>query len=446
MPRPQILQPLRTRDFALWTAGAGVSLLGDGIFLVAMAWQVLELTGKASTLALVLGVFTLPNVAFLLVGGVLSDRFDRRRLMIAADLVRGVAIGTLGTLSVMGNLRLWHVLVLIGLMGAGDAFFNPASTALVPDLLRPDDLLQGNALGGMMRPFMLRFAGPAAGGLLVGGLGAGWAFIADAGTFLLSAVAIGAIRPRPMTTQSSEQGAVRRFLREIGEGWAFVRRNPWCWATLIAALLSLLAFYGPLEVLLPFRLKEELGVGPEALGLIFAAGGLGALLGALVLGSAGLPKRFVTFMYWSWAIGVAMIAVFGVMTQVWQAAVAFFFMQMLFELGTIVWVTMMQRLVPRRLLGRVTSLDWMVSIGLVPLSFALTGPAEAAFGASATLIAGGLAAAVITAFLLYVRGVRDPERTGWPQGEPEWDGDAGQITPSPASPSSSSSESPSSSR
>ena len=435
MPRPRILEPLRQRDFVRWTVAASVSLLGDGIFVVALAWQVLELTGSATKLALVFAVWTLPNVAFLLVGGVVSDRLDRRRVMIAADLLRAGAIGTIGVLSAVGSLELWHVLVLIGFMGIGDAFFNPASTALVPDLLGPDDLVQANAFGGMMRPLMLRFLGPAAGGFLVAGLGPGWAFIADAGTFLVSAVAVALIAPRPPPADA----AGRSFRRELGEGWSFVRRNPWCWATLIAALLSLLTFFGPLEVLLPFRLKEELGEGPQALGVILAAGGVGAILGAVLLGSRGLPRRFVTFMYACWAIGVLAIGVLGVMTSVWQGVLAFFFMQILFEMGTVVWVTMMQRLVPRKLLGRVTSLDWLVSIGLVPLSFALTGPAAVAFGPAAVLIGGASIAAVVTALLLFVPGVRDPERRGWPE-QPD------QMTPSAESSDSSSSESPSSPR
>lgn len=434
--RPLILEPLRERDFALWASGTAISLLGDGIFLVAIAWEVLELTGRATALALVFAVWTAPNVAFLLVGGVVSDRFDRRRVMVAADLLRAVTIGAIGALSASGRLELWHLFALIGFMGVGDAFFNPASTALIPQLLRPEDLVRGNALGGMLRPVMLRFAGPAIGGFLVAAVGAGWAFIADAGTFLASAAAIGMIAPRPVPAIPSEDGPLRRFRREIGEGWAFVRRNAWCWATLVAALLSLLTFYGPLETLLPYRLKEELGLGPESLGVIFAAGGVGALLGAVLLGSRGLPRRFVTFMYWSWALGVLLIAVFGVMTEVWQGIVAAFFLQMLFQLGTIVWVTMMQRLVPGPLLGRVASLDWMVSIGFVPLSFALTGPAAAAFGPAATLVGGGVLAFVVTAVLLHVPGVRDPERAGTEL--------AAQMTPSSDSVLSSSADSPSS--
>jgi DHA3 family tetracycline resistance protein-like MFS transporter len=436
--RARILAPLRHRDFRLWTAGAGVSLLGDGIFLVALAWQVYDLWSAPAAFAIVGAVWTLPNVAFLLLGGVVSDRFDRRKVMVAADVVRGVAIGAIGFLSATGSIRLWHVFVGIGFMGVGDAFFNPASTAIVPDLVPEEDLTQANALAGMLRPFMLRFAGPALGGILVGTAGAGWALMADAATFVVSAIAVSRIVARPVHVLEADDRGTTRFRRELGEGWAFVRRSPWCWATLLAALLSLLAFFGPLEVLLPFLVKEVHRWTPETLGLIFGAGGVGAILGALVLGQRGLPKRMVSFMYWSWAIGVLLIAVFGVMTQVWQAVVASFFMQLLFQLGTVVWITLMQRLVPRHLLGRVVSLDWLVSIGLVPLSFLLTAPAVQLFGPRNTLIGGGVLAAVVTAFLLFVPGVRDPERPGTPLGA--------QMTPSSSSAASSSAVSPSSSR
>jgi DHA3 family tetracycline resistance protein-like MFS transporter len=434
--RLRILQPLRSKDFARWTAGASISLLGDGIFLVALAWQVYDLSNLPTALSMVWLVWTLPTLLFVLLGGIVSDRFDRRKVMIVADVVRAVAIGAIGVLSATGTIRLWHIMALIGFVGLGDAFFNPASTAIIPDILPPNDLATANALGGMMRPFMLRFAGPAVGGLLVGWLGAGAAFMADAATFLLSAVAVAMIATRPPPpSEDADPPGVRR---ELGEGWAFVRRNPWCWATLIAALLSLLAFFGPLEVLLPYLVKNRLKEGAETLGIIFAAGGVGAVLGALALGQRGLPRRMVTWMYWWWAVGVGLIAVFGVMTSAWHAIVASFFMQMFFELGTVVWITLIQRLVPRKLLGRVSSLDWAVSIGFVPLSFALTGPVAEAVGATATMVGAGLIGGVITAALLYLPGVRDPERPETLLGR--------QMTPSPSSVASSSAESPSSSR
>jgi len=194
--RLRLVQPLTRRDFALLTGGSVVSLLGDGIFTVALAWQVYEISNVPTALSLVGVAWTLPLVLFLLLGGVFTDRYDRRWLMIGADLVRAAAIGLLGVLSVSGVIELWHVIALIGFVGLGDAFFNPASTAIVPDLLPDEHLPQANALQGLVRPLTFRLIGPAIGGLLVALLGVGSAFLVDAGSFLISAAAVGAIATR----------------------------------------------------------------------------------------------------------------------------------------------------------------------------------------------------------------------------------------------------------
>lgn len=408
----RLLEPLATRDYALLTIAAVVSLLGDGFFSVALAWQVYELSNVPTALSLVGVAWTLPVVVFILLGGVLTDRYDRRWLMIAADLVRAAAIGALGLLSVTGLLELWHVIGLIAFVGLGDAFFNPASTAIVPDLLPPERLPQANALQGLFRPLMVRLVGPAVAGFVVAAVGAGAAFLVDGASFLVSAAAVAAIAARPMG-RATERG-MRATLAEVREGFAFVRANPWCWATLLAAMFSLLAFIGPVQVLLPYLVKNQLGLGPEALGFIFAVSGVGAIVAALGVGQLGLPRLRMTVMYTSWTIGVALLAGYGLMVELWQALLIGAATAALFEVGQIIWTTLLQQLVPRRLLGRVASLDWLVSTGLVPLSFALTGPVAGLLGASWTMVGAGLVGAVLMGALLFVPGVRDPERSTEP--------------------------------
>ncbi|HEX2194749.1 MAG TPA: MFS transporter [Candidatus Limnocylindria bacterium] len=404
----RLLQPLHHRDFALLVAAATVSLLGDGFFTVALAWQVYEISNLPTALSVVGAAWTLPLVLFLLVGGVLSDRYDRRWLMIGADVVRAAAIALLGLLSLGGQLELWHIMVLIAFVGLGDAFFNPASTAVVPDLL-PDALLpQANALQGLLRPMAIRLVGPAMGGFVVAALGPGVAFLVDSGSFLVSMVALAAISARPGPGASA--AGLRQTLGEMGEGLDFVRRTPWLWATLVSAMFSLLLFIGPVQVLLPFLVKNRLGLEADALGLILAVGGVGSVLAAIGIGQLGLPRLRVTAMYASWAVGVALLAGYGLMTSLWHALVVGFVAAALFELGTIIWVTLLQQLVPRHLLGRVSSLDWLVSTGLVPVSFALTGPVSEAVGPATTMVAGGLIGAVMMGALLFWPGVRDPER------------------------------------
>jgi len=418
--RAKILQPLRNRDFALLTGGSTISLLGDGFFFIALAWQVYEISNIPTALSIVWVAWTLPSVIFLLIGGAFSDRYDRRLLMIGADIIRAVAIGAIGFLSIAGLLEIWHIAVLIAFVGLGDAFFNPASTAIVPDLVPDEALPQANALLGTMRPLMVRLIGPALAGFVVAAVGSGAAFVIDGASFLVSAVAVAAIRPRPMHIAEGGHG-VRQTILQVREGLAFVRRTPWLWATLLSAMLSLLAFFGPVETLVPFLVKNRLNVGPESLGLLFAVGGVGAILTGVAIGQFGLPRKRVTIMYLSWSVGVALMAIFGLMTELWQALVASFFLQALFQLGQVIWTTMLQTLVPRKLLGRVTSVDWLVSTGLVPVSFALTGPAAEAFGAAETMVGASLIGAVLMIMLLFVPGVRDPERTEGEQRRPERD-------------------------
>ncbi len=162
--RPVIFEPLKHRDFRLLWSGMTVSLIGDGIFIVTLAWQVYELSDAPTALSLVGLAMTVPNVVFLLIGGVVSDRFDRRRVLVAADLVRGLAVGAMGLLSLSGGLELWHLMVLAAIYGAGTAFFGPAFDAIVPDLVATDLLIQANALDQFVRPAAWRLAGPAIGG------------------------------------------------------------------------------------------------------------------------------------------------------------------------------------------------------------------------------------------------------------------------------------------
>jgi len=404
----RIVQPLRHRDFALLTGGRTVSLVGDGFFFVALAWQVYLISNDPGALSLVFLAGSIPLIAFLLLGGALSDRYDRRLLMISADVVRGVAIGVLGLLSISGQIQLWHVAVAEAIAGGASAFFNPASTAIVPDVLPDADLPQANALFGILRRMTVSLLGPALGGIVVAAFGPGPAFIVDALSFAGSAVAVFAIRTRPVVQHDAEN-SLRHTLGQMREGFAYVRQKPWIWATLVSAMLSLLFFIGPVQVLLPFLVKNSLGLGPDSLGTILAFGAVGAIAMGLTIGHFGLPRRRVTVMFLAFSLGVAGMAGYGVMNVLWQALLIAAVTNAMFELGDVIWTTLLQQLVPRNFLGRVSSLDWMLSTGLVPLSYALVGPVSDALGPRTTMIGGALIGAVVMFALIVVPGVRDPE-------------------------------------
>jgi MFS family permease len=412
--RPGITRPLQTRDFALLWTGTAVSLVGDGITNVALAWQVLNLSNAPTALAIVGVAWTAPHVAFLLFGGVLSDRFDRRGVLIAADVVRGLMIGTAGVLSVTGALELWHLLILMAVYGVGNALFGPSFEAIIPDLVSGQDLVQANSLFSLLRPIGLRLIGPALGGLLVAAVGSGAALLVDSATFGLSAGALVLMRRLPRPTQEMTDLSFGSAFREIREGFAYVRSQAWLWATIVAAGIAQLAFQGPLQALVPFLARNELRVGARGLGLVFAAQGVGGLLGALAMGARRLPKRHVTTMYLLWTVGMLGVIGLGLARNLWQAMAAGFIGGVGITTGSIIWATLMQTLVPRNLLGRATSLDWLVSISLTPVSFAIAGPLGEAIGARATLVSGGIIAAA-TLLFLFIPGVRDPERADRPE-------------------------------
>jgi MFS family permease len=404
-----ILRPLRVRDFRLLWTGMFVSMAGDGIYFVAIAQQVFDLSDRASALAWVGAAWTTPQVVLMLASGVLSDRLDRRRLLIAGDLIRLVAIGTLGILSLTGTLTYPILLGFVAGYGVGQAIFGPAFSAIIPSIVSQDLLVQANSLGGVVRPFAMMVVGPSIGGPLVALIGWGWAFVLDAGTFAFSAVMILAMQVR--REQATEPA--RSMRADLVEGISYVRRHAWLWAALVAATISLLCTWGPWESLVPYVIKFDLDRGPVALGLVFGSGGLGAVVAALIMGQrAKLPRRAITVMYVAWAIGMLMTAGFGLVTDVWQAMAVAFVAEAAISVLVVVWFTLMQRLVPDELLGRVSSLDWMISIAGVPLSFAIVGPLAEAIGVDATLILAGVLGAIVTLAFMYVPGAREPERDG----------------------------------
>ena len=401
LSRINLLAPLGHRDFRRLWVGMTVSLVGDGAFLVAMAWEVYSLSNAVTALSTVGIAMTVPTIVLLLAGGVVTDRFDRRRVMLAADLIRGLAVGALAVLALTGSLEIWQIVALSAVYGAGTAFFGPAFDAIVPQILAEEELAQANALDQLVRPIAFRLIGPAVGGWLVASIGPGSAFALDAASFLVSAIAVQSIARLPVVRTAA--GSV---VDEIREGFRFVRARVWLWGTLLAAAIAYLAFMGPAEVLVPFLVKNELHAGAGALGLVFAAGGVGAILSALVVGQRGLPRRDITWMYLAWTMATVAIAGYGVAQAVWQLMLACFVFNALETAGTIVWATAKQRHVPTSMLGRVSSLDWLISIGLVPVSLALTGPIAGAIGPRATLVWAGVVGAAVTFGALFLPGMR----------------------------------------
>jgi MFS family permease len=390
----------------LWI-GATLSLLGDGVLLVALAWQAYQLSNSPAAMSVVGVALTVPQVVLVLLGGVVSDRVERRRVMLAADVTRVVCLGALAVLSLTGDIRLWHLVAFAAVYGAASAFFMPAFEALVPSLVPEERLAEANALDAFLRPAMLWLLGPALGGLLVGAAGAGWAFALDGATFIVSAVCL--LRLTARATEPHGALTVRSAWLELREGFTLVRGQPWLWVTFLAASFTYLLFLGPTEVLLPYLVKNELGGDAHDFGMILAAGGVSALAAAFLIGQTGVPSRVMTFTYLAWAGATLAVAGYGLATTRWQAMTAAALVSGLETLGAVAWTTTKQRLVPGDMLGRVSSFDWFISISLVPVSYAVTAPVAAAIGVRETLMGAGIVGALVTVGFLFVPGVRAPD-------------------------------------
>jgi DHA3 family tetracycline resistance protein-like MFS transporter len=407
--RVELLRPLRSPEFRRLWSGQTVSLVGDGVFLIALAWAAYAVWNAPAALAVIGIAMTVPTIAFLLVGGAVSDRLDRRVVMVCSDVVRALVVGGIAALAFAHALDFVALAALTAVYGAATAFFTPAFESSVPCIVPEHDLAQANSLDQFVRPAALRLVGPALGGWLVSALGADVAFALDAATFVASAAAIASLRPirsggvAPESTRTA-----------IADGLRFVRRHVWLWGTLLSAAIAYLAFLGPSEALLPYVVKNELHASAGALGFVFAAGGVGAVGAAVVMAQVGRPRRDVTFMYAVWTAATLAVAGYGLARSTGQLMVACLAFNALEVAGTVVWMTIKQRNVPPELLGRVSSLDWLISIGLLPLSFALVGPVVSLAGVRATLVGAALIGAAATLGALFLPGMRDIETPGRP--------------------------------
>ena len=399
------LEALGHRDFALLWSGQAVSLLGDGIFTVALALEALRLSKGPYALSFVLAARLVPTVVFLVVSGALIDRLPRRLVLLVSDAVRGAAVLAIAVLTAVHELRVWHLVVMALVFGTADAFFLPASTAIVPELVPAELLTSAAALESSSWVAAQNLIGPAVGGILVAALGSALSFGADAASFAVSATCIGAMRLRPRPAPSG-----RSILHDVRAGMAYVRSQRWLWATILAAAVANFAGFAPTGVLLPLLIRRTLGAGPAALGFVLAAGGLGGLVGALAVGRFGAPRRRITAMWLSWGLSNLALIGMGVSPNLWvlgaMSAVGF----ALLMYGGTLWNPIMQQLVPAEMLGRASSVDWLVSLSLTPAGVLAAGATAAVFGPRTALVACGIIASSMTLVLL-VPGVREPERS-----------------------------------
>jgi MFS family permease len=404
----RILAPFRVRDFALYWTARSTSWIGDGVMVVALPWQVYELTNSPTAMGVVGAAQMVPIFAFTLFGGVASDRIDRKKVILASEITRGLAAAAAGVLAVTGNLELWHVGVMVVVFGLGQAFAGPAFGSIVPQIVPEELLVQANSALYTMNTIALRLGGPALGGLLIGLFGTGTAFLLDAASYLTGACAIALLRARTVARVLAAENKPTIFA-DIREGVRYIRRQTWLWGTATWWLLVAPLGHAPYVVLLPYLMKNDLGGNAGDLGLLFAAGGVGGVLMSLVLSQLRMPRRHVTFMYVMLAIGITDLFFYSLTNAPWQTLVIAFFAEGMLTGAILTWNTLLQRAVPTEFLGRVRSLDSFAAFALTPVAMAIIGPAAAAIGVRPVLAVCGLAAGAVTIAVFLLPGMRETE-------------------------------------
>ncbi len=396
------LAPLRERDFRLLFFGRAVSFAGSAMAPVALAFAVLELGGSTTELGLVLAIAILPQVFFLLVGGVIADRFPRHLVMVGSNLVAGVAQAVAAYLLLSGKAAIWHLAVIALVRAVASSFFFPAMQGIVPQTV-PGELLQpANAL--------LRLAlnatsigGAALGGVLVAAAGPGWAIAFDALTYLAAAAIL-----LPMHVRAPARDTDSSFIHELLEGWGEFRSRQWIWVVVLGFAFANAAEAAGLYVLGPVVAEESLG-GASVWGLVIAATGVGLVLGGLLafrlepdrpllVGVSAITLIFPPLVLlaieapWPLIALAALVAGIGI------------------ELFSVFWDTALQTHVPNDVLSRVSAWDAIGSLVLIPAAYAVIGPLAGTIGTEATLwLCSGIVVVAITAQLLS-REVRELPR------------------------------------
>jgi MFS family permease len=403
---PRALRPFRSPQYRLLATALALSLLGAGIWVVALVWQVIELGGGPADLSAVATASAVGMLLTVLVAGALADRVPQKRLLVVVEITKTLAIGTAGVLAVTGNLELWHLVVASLFFGIGEGIVYPAYSAWLPAIISADDLLAANGVEGVLRPSIMQAAGPVIAGGIIAAWAPGPAFLVIAAAQACAAVVLAVMHETPVRREAIAPGnPVTSMLRDIGEGVRYMVRTRWLLVTLLYFSLLVLAVMGPIEVLLPFAVRDQTGGGAGSFALVLAAFGVGGAVGSMVVASLRLARRYLTVMNVCWGVGSLPLAAIGFVDQLWLLAILTFVVGFTFQAGAVIWGTLLQRRVPPALLGRVSSLDFFVSLALMPISMALAGPVGEQIGIPFAFVIAGLVPTVLAVVVVFGFGL-----------------------------------------
>jgi len=403
---PAVLVPLRHRDFRLLLTGQTVSSFGNSISNVAVPFQLLALGASPLQLGITIAIETVTAVAFLLLGGAVADRIQRRTGILASDALAGCVLATVAALSVSGALRIEHLYVAAAALGAAQAFLSPAFSAIIAELVPADILRAGNAARLLSRS-AARIAGPTVGGLVVAFVSPAAAFGIDALTFLFSFGTLLLAHPDKRTAAPSTS-----IVADIREGFGYVVRYRWLWTTTIYFMLVNIAYAGQSGVMTPLLVRDTLAGDARVFGFVNSAYGVGTIVAGIVVAqlAARRPGRVMFAFEMLAALGVLAIGLVPTLQVVLLAMVV---MGVALASSTVIWQSLLQRLVPTHVLGRVTSIDLLGNSVINPLAPLIAAALIGAVGPPTTFLIAGIYALVLVTIAVIASPLRDMDEAAF---------------------------------
>lgn len=403
------MHALQNRMFAYLWSGQTISRLGNSLYSIALSWWVLQKTGSALAMGTVNVCAMIPMLLFMLFGGVLVDRLPRPWVMFVSDVLRGILVALVAVLAALQLLEVWEIFIVSAIFGLVSAFFEPAYIAIVPEIVETNTLASANSLTTLSRE-LTGIVGPSLAAFLVAAGGTPITFALDALSFFISAAAILPLLKVHGPTRIEKGKISYANLRgDLTSGLKVVVESPWLWITITVAALANMMEAGALSTSLPFLISDVWKMDVKGLGYINSAISVGAVATALILGNIKKLHKRGWLAYLSWFLIGAMILLIGAMNNLYLA-IAF---AALLGVGStvfgLIWTTTMQEIVPKDLLGRVSSIDYLGSFILLPIGLSLGGWATDKFGPVLVFIIAGAVVMVIAVAALFHPRIRNQE-------------------------------------
>ena len=402
---PRALTPFRHAGYRRLALALVLSSFASGVWIVALVWEVIRIGGGPGQLSAVTTANAVGVLLPALLGGVVADRVPQKLILLGVATVELTGMTLVAVLSLTDNTQIWHLAAVSFATGVGMAFYYPAYSAWLPALVPESDLLAVNGFEGMVRPAIGQAIGPGVAGFVVGILSAGAAVSVAATASLFALLALATVPLTPVRRDLAALAVghpVASAVRDMREGFGYMVRTPWLLSSLLFVSLMLLLIMGPFEVLIPFLIKGRLGGGPGDHAIVMAAFGIGGALGSLGMASVRMPRRYLTLMNLMWGVGCLPLVAIGFAPSVAVVVVAAFVLGAMFSAPMVIWGTLLQTRVPAHMLGRVASLDFFVSVSLMPISMALAGPVSEAIGIRTTFLVAGIVPGVLAALAIWL--------------------------------------------